>query len=110
MNRESHPVFPDFDRGSASPAHAVQFYDGDVRRLAPAVCRYLSEGLRAGGAAIVIATAAHRRAFADRLRADGVDPDVAVSEGRLVLQDAQQTLARFMVREQPDWERFKTTI
>ena len=92
------------------PAHAVQFYDGDVSRLASQVGRYLGEGLRQGDGAIVIATPSHRLAFAAQLAADGLDPDRASHEGLLAFRDAEETLSRFMVRGLPDWSRFQAEI
>ena len=56
--------------------HVVQFYEHDDD-LAAGVGPYLVEGIQAGGAAIVIATEAHRQAFAARLAAAGIDPALA---------------------------------
>ena len=103
-------LFPGMETQSASPAHAVHFYDGDVRRLAPGVCRYLAEGMRRGEGAIVIARDSHRLAFARQLATDGIDTQSAVQQARLVLLDADATLASFMLRGMPDWEHFKAAI
>jgi MEDS: MEthanogen/methylotroph, DcmR Sensory domain len=62
---------PDALRG-----HVVHFYDQD-RELGAAVGPYLAETIRAGGAAVVIATEVHRRAFVARLAAAGVNPELA---------------------------------
>jgi hypothetical protein len=88
----------------------VHFYDGDVRHLTPGVCGYLADGLRRGDGAIVIARASHRDAFVRQLGADGIDVQSATREGRLVLLDADATLARFMMGEMPDWDRFKAAV
>jgi hypothetical protein len=76
--------------------HVVQFYGHDDE-LAENVGRYLSEGLDAGGTAIVIATVAHRRAFTDHLAEAGVDVDRARADGALVLLDAAEAMAAVLV-------------
>lgn len=75
--------------------HGVVFYGGDGD-LAAGVGGCLGEGLRAGDAALVLATAPHRRAFASGLAATGVDLGAAQSAGRLIMLDAATTLHRFM--------------
>ncbi|HEY2005544.1 MAG TPA: MEDS domain-containing protein, partial [Solirubrobacteraceae bacterium] len=75
--------------------HVVQFYD-DESELAQTVGRYLGEAIRRDGAAIVIATEAHRRAFEAELRAAAIDPFEASREGKLILLDAAATMAAFM--------------
>lgn len=74
--------------------HGVVFYGGD-QVLAASVGGYLGEGLRAGDAALVLATAAHRREFATALTAAGVDLPAAQASGRLVMLDAGTMLQRF---------------
>ena len=58
--------------------HVVQFY-GHEEELADRVAGYLLGALQHGGVAVVIATAAHRRAFETRLTRAGVD--VAAAAG-----------------------------
>jgi hypothetical protein len=74
------------------------------------VGRYLADGLAAGEGAIVIATAAHRDAFLAELESLGADPGAAVAAGRLVVLDAQETMARFVVDAQPDRELFEAAV
>src|SRR4026209_2917692 len=84
------------DRPSAGHSeHLVQFYESDTF-LIDAVARYVGAGLRAGDAAVIIATAAHRRKLDDRLAADGFDLACASGEGRYVALDAAETVAAFM--------------
>ena len=90
--------------------HLVQFYDGDLRPLARNVSRYLAEGLAQGHAAIVIAVPEHAAAFVAQLATAGVDSAAALRDGRLVLLDADETLAQFMVDGLPDAVRFDHTI
>jgi hypothetical protein len=71
---------------------------------------YVRGAIDAGEVAVVIATAAHRAAFTQHLEAAGVDLDKAGGEGRLVLLDAQETLAEFLVDGRPDPTRFDSVI
>jgi PAS domain S-box-containing protein len=90
--------------------HLLQFYQADERALATNVGRYLHDGLKNGDGLLVIAGAEHRLAFLRRLEELGADSAEAVRDGQLVLWDAEQTLARFMIDKQPDWARFESTI
>jgi len=86
-------------------AHSVQFYEDDVFLL-DGLCRFIGAALGTGGAAIVIATPAHREAL--RLQLGEVDLDMARVEahGRYVALDAVDTLSQFMVDGWPDRTRF----
>ena len=90
--------------------HLVQFYDGDLRPLARNVSRYLGEGLAQGHAAIAIALPEHAAAFVAQLATAGVDSAAALRDGRLVVLDAQATLAQFMVDGLPDAALFDETV
>jgi hypothetical protein len=96
--------------GDPHAEHLVQLYGSDPRALVRSVGRYLADGLNAGEGAVVIATAAHRGFFLDELRALGADPAAALAAGRLLVLDADDTLARFMVDGQPDGERFEAAV
>jgi len=89
--------------------HTVQFYETDDY-LTDIVVTFLAEGLAAAGAVIVIATEAHRRQFTASLIARGVDLEGARSARRLVMLDAEETLARFMVDGAPDPARFRDVL
>lgn len=82
------------DQGS----HVVQFY-GDDQELAANVARFLGEGLAAGGSAVVVATAAHRRAFRAHLPAGAGE--------RLLILDAQELLHRFLAGDRLDGSLFR---
>ena len=84
--------------------HFVHLYQ-ETRFLAAAVGDYLGEGLRAGEAAIVIATPRHRAAFLEKLEATG-----AIREGRLKLLDAEDTLERVMSQGMPQWRPFREIV
>ena len=89
--------------------HVVQFYQDD-QFLATTVARFIGAGLVANEPVIVMATEAHRAAFTAELRARAVDVDLACASGQLILLDARETLARFMVDDRPDWDRFRATV
>jgi anti-sigma regulatory factor (Ser/Thr protein kinase) len=79
--------------------HVVQFYEHESELVA-GVGAYLIDAAREGAAAVVIATEAHRAAFARHLDAHGVDA------GTIVMLDAAETLARFMPGGRIDREAF----
>jgi hypothetical protein len=90
--------------------HLVQLYDADEELLTRNVSSYLWEGLKLGDGLLVVATPDHREAIPRRLEELGADHERAVREGRLVFLDAQETLDRFMVDGQPDWDRFEAAV
>jgi len=86
--------------------HLVQFYDDDGLLL-DTLRDFVAEGLKAGGGALVIATAEHRAGLDARLRALGLDVDGATATGRFLVVDAADTLARILVEGAPDEGRFR---
>jgi anti-sigma regulatory factor (Ser/Thr protein kinase) len=89
--------------------HAVHFYDRE-RELAHVAGRYLIDGLRAGAAAIVLATSAHRREFAAELVEGGVDVEARERDGGLVMLDAATTLEALMPAGRIDRDAFREVI
>ena len=85
--------------------HAVHFYERD-EELASKVAQFVAEGLRAGEAAIVVASEGHRQLYIDRLRALNIDIETALAAGTLTILDAAETLKTLMVGDRPDAERF----
>jgi len=77
------------DLGSS---HVVQFYEHDGE-LADRVASYLRDVLDGRGAAIVIATAAHRQAIQARLSEASADLTAAAERGDYVALDAEGTMA-----------------
>ena len=84
-----------------APVHLVQFYE-DEEQLADEIARYLGDGLAADEPMIVIATLEHQQAFRRRLPAFDVE--------QIDFVDAHALLARFMVGDEPDPDRFKTEV
>ena len=89
--------------------HVVLVYEADAH-LVDAVSRFVSTGLAAGEAAIVVATPPHREQLDARLRAHGVDLATACAQGQYIALDAAETLAQFMVDGWPDAQRFADVV
>lgn len=88
--------------------HAVCFYE-DSSSLARTVARFIGEGLAAGQAAVIVATASHGGFIRDQLTAMGVDSQGRIEHGGLLMFDADDVLNQFMVGNRPDAERFEHT-
>ena len=89
--------------------HVVLVYEADAH-LVEAVSRFVSIGLVAGEAAIVVATPPHREQLDACLRAHGVDLATASAQGQYIALDAAETLAQFMVDDWPDASRFADVV
>jgi PAS domain S-box-containing protein len=89
--------------------HTVQFYSED-HSLIVGLSRLIATALVTGSSAIVIATKAHRDALTLELQAGGLDTMAAVWQGRFILLDAAQTLAKFTVDGWPDGALFTELI
>ena len=87
------------------PEHVVHFYETDGS-LYDAVAQFSADGLAAGEPVIYIATPAHRSALLKRLKRNGCSVESAVEAGDLTLLDARQTLSRFSVGSELDWDKF----
>lgn len=97
------------DIAVGSGDHVVEFYEEDAE-LARTVGAYLTDAAQAGAVAIVVATEDHRRAFQAELTAAGLDAADACGDGRLVLLDAAEMLARFMPEGRIDGDAFHRVI
>jgi PAS domain S-box-containing protein len=95
--------------GRSPHDHIVQFYDDDDF-LSASVATFVQEGLAKGQPALIIATDEHREAFCRTLSRRGVDVDAARTSGQMVLRDARETLASFLIDGKPDWQRFKAQV
>jgi hypothetical protein len=85
--------------------HAVRFYD-DSEALCRIVGDFLAGGLAAADPAIVIATPAHAASIAKCLKAKALDVGALKRSGDLVVLDARETLAVFMMDGLPDANAF----
>lgn len=109
LDERVQACLPESCRPEAKPQHAVQFYETD-EFLSAQVAEFVATGLARGEAAIVIATAPHTAALARDLNTRCVDVGVARRAGRLLLLDADETLARFRSDGRIDRERFRLTL
>ena len=88
--------------------HAVRFYDNEAA-LCRIVAGFLREGLSLGQPGLVIGTAEPNNGILAELRARDVDVDGLQKSDDLVLVDAAETMATFMVDGTPNGERFNET-
>jgi len=96
--------------GELSPCqHLVQIYERDAVFL-DSLEGFVSGGLRADEAIIVIATPEHRRALEDRLANRGIGLTLARKQGRYIDLDAEETLSAFMVSGWPDPDLFSEVV
>jgi PAS domain S-box-containing protein len=91
------------------PSHSVRFYQDDVTLLTE-VAEFVDGGLRAGSRAVVIATRAHADALLQQLRGLGSLKGERRDLERLVVLDAQDVLAQFMVDDWPDERLFDAAV
>ena len=89
--------------------HAVQLYDDDLV-LIGSMQQFLSAGLSAGDACVVIATPEHTAALLEALEASGLDMASLSAEGCFVTLDAGQTLKTFLVAGLVDPQLFTATF
>jgi DNA-binding NarL/FixJ family response regulator len=89
--------------------HEVGFYFDDQQFLA-GVTRFVGPALKAGNAAIVVATESHHNHLLPTLQAYGLHVDVAIEEGRYIPVDVADALSNFMVNEMLNPSRFVSTF
>jgi PAS domain S-box-containing protein len=89
--------------------HVVQLY-ADDGFLIDVLSGFIGGALTVGDAAVVIATKSHRAQLETRLPAQGVDTAKAAMQGRYVVLDATETLAKVVVEGSVDETRFSDTV
>ncbi|HJR49862.1 MAG TPA: MEDS domain-containing protein [Gemmatimonadales bacterium] len=89
--------------------HLVQLYQREAF-LTRAVVRFLTAGVEHGEGSVVIATPDHVRGFQAGLRRAGLDVDGLVQRHQVVILDAEDCLARFMVDGLPDRAAFVALV
>jgi DNA-binding NarL/FixJ family response regulator len=85
--------------------HDAGFYSDD-RFVLDDLTQFIGAALKAGNAAIVVATKSHRDSLLPRLQAYGLDISAAIEQGRYIALDAADALPTFMRRGMPDPVRF----
>lgn len=81
--------------GLADGAHVVQFYSDDAV-LVDVLSRIVGTSLVVGDSALVFATDAHESALRRRLCDRGLDPQIAIEQGRYVSMNAREVLHRIV--------------
>ena len=89
--------------------HVVELYE-TTEFLVDTVCDFVAPNLHDGGAAIIVASAAHRAAFETALRDAGVDVEHAIAADRYIGFDAAELLDDLMVDGTPHAGRFHEAI
>jgi DNA-binding NarL/FixJ family response regulator len=89
--------------------HHAGFFSDDLKLLEETAA-YIGNALRAGNAAIVIATEPHRMELLKRLWASGIHMDAATEEGRYVALDSARVLRQFTANGRVDAGRFMKTF
>ena len=92
-------------RDMGETEHFVQFYETDLF-LMNSLGGFISSGLHAGDACMVVATKAHRDELHNRLQTYGLDVAAATASGQYISLDATQSLSEFMVDGLPEPTRF----
>jgi CheY-like chemotaxis protein len=85
--------------------HEVGFYSDD-RNFLDDVTRFIGTALKAGNAAIVVATESHRESLLPRLQVYGLDMGAVIEQGRYIAVDAPDTISTLMVNSMVDTVRF----
>lgn len=89
--------------------HFAQFYESDAY-LMTALSAFVSAGLHAGDAVIVVATPKHRETLEALLENAGLSVIAASAAGQYLSLDAAELLAKFMVDGAPDAKRFDELV
>ena len=95
---------------SPSGGHFVQLYANNDATFSQSVVRYLWEGLQRGDGVLVISTEEHQEMFIRQLENSGADIRDLELRKRLVLRNAGEMLAQFMVDGRPNWHRFESLV
>jgi hypothetical protein len=96
--------------GALAPCeHFLQIYEDNSTYL-DALETYVSGGIHFGDGVIVIATPQNRKALKDRLYAKGIDLGAVIEQDQYIALDAEETLAKFMVKGWPDKELFTKAV
>jgi DNA-binding NarL/FixJ family response regulator len=97
--------FTDISAEKTAHRHEVQFYSDDAVFL-DTFAHFIAVALEAGDAAIAVMNESHRDGLVLRLKAQGLDVDAAIQEGRYIQLDVAKTLSTLMVYDMPDAARF----
>ena len=100
---------PENNPSEEQSLHDLQIYSND-EYLLEGFASFITSGLRAGNAVVVLATEAHRHGLIQKLRTQGFDLDAIMKCRSYISINAQEALASFMVDDQPDPKKFENTV
>lgn len=89
--------------------HMVQFYN-DNHTLHTSLLQYFTVGLKNNETCIAIATPEVRAKLDQGLSGNGIDISKVRSEKLYITLDAKETLKKFMINDEPNWELFLSTV
>ena len=102
----NNSVFVPFQQSmEVARRHEAGFYADDQYFLDD-LTQFIGPALKAGNAAIVVATESHRDSLIPRLQAYGSDIGAAIDQGRYISLDAAEAVSTFMLDGMPDPVRF----
>jgi DNA-binding NarL/FixJ family response regulator len=93
-------------KANGGPRHEVHFYSKE-ESLQNRLAHFVGSALKAGNAAIVVATEPHRKELLLRLAALGLDVHSAQEQGAYISVDAPEALSTFIVDGMADSVRFQ---
>ena len=94
---------------SGASVHSVQFYDTPTA-LMDRLCAIVSAGLLSGDSLLIVATEEHREQLVAALYNLNVDVLDYAWGSRIIMCDAEELLAEFMVDGLPDPELFRNAV
>ena len=100
---------PENNPSEGQSLHELQIYSND-EYLLEGFASFITSGLSAGNAVVVLATEAHQLGLIQKLRTQGFDLDAIIKSKSYISIDAQEALASFMVDDQPDPKKFENTV
>jgi hypothetical protein len=89
--------------------HFAQLHS-DPKDLVESVGMFVETGLRRGNGVVVVAARETMDSYLSRLKDLGIDTEEARRSGQLVLRNAEDSLARIMVGDMPDWANFRRLV
>src|ERR1051325_2182322 len=100
---------PENNPSEEQSLHDLQIYSND-EYLLQGFTSFITSGLSAGNAVVVLVTEAHRLGLVQKLQTQGFDVDAIIKCRSYISIDAQEALASFMVDDQPDSKKFENTV
>jgi DNA-binding NarL/FixJ family response regulator len=100
---------PENNPSEEQSLHDLQIYSNE-EYLLEGFTSFITSGLKAGNAVVVLATEAHRHGLIQKLQTQGFDLDAIIKCRSYISIDAQEALASFMVDDQPDAKKLENTV